>query len=72
MENHVKYAENIYFQGQDGSLYVNLFIPSELNWPEKGVTLRQESQLLTAGNQVYGGRSQNPSFQAAPTPAQVG
>jgi DUF1680 family protein len=51
MENHVKYAENIYFQGQDGSLYVNLFIPSELKWPEKGLTLRQESQL-PAGNQV--------------------
>jgi DUF1680 family protein len=51
MENHVKYAENIYFQGQDGSLYVNLFIPSELSWKEKGVTLRQESQL-PAGDQV--------------------
>ncbi|UOG77494.1 glycoside hydrolase family 127 protein (plasmid) [Hymenobacter tibetensis] len=45
MENHVKYAENIYFQGQDGSVYVNLFMPSELNWQEKGVTLRQDSQL---------------------------
>jgi DUF1680 family protein len=51
MENHVKYAENIYFQGQDGSLYVNLFIPSELSWQAKGVTLRQESQL-PASDQV--------------------
>jgi uncharacterized protein len=36
MENHVKYHENIYSQGKDGSLFVNLFIPSELNWKRKG------------------------------------
>jgi hypothetical protein len=45
MENHVKYGESIYFQGSDGSLYVNLFIPSRLNWKEKqfGVTLQTDS-----------------------------
>ncbi len=41
MENHSKYAESIYFQGSDGSLYVNLFIPSKLNWKEKGITVTQ-------------------------------
>jgi DUF1680 family protein len=51
MENHVKYAENIYFQGADGSLYVNLFIPSELSWKAQNLTLRQETQL-PATNQV--------------------
>lgn len=35
MENHSKYGENIYFEGVDGSLYVNLFIPSQLNWKDK-------------------------------------
>lgn len=35
MENHVKYGESIYFQGSDGSLYVNLFVPSRLTWKEK-------------------------------------
>ena len=45
MENHVKYGESIYFQGADNSLYVNLFIPSELTWKAQGVVLRQESQL---------------------------
>ncbi len=45
MENHVKYGENIYYRGKDGSLYVNLFIPSVLNWKEKGITVKQESQL---------------------------
>lgn len=45
MENHVKYNESIYFRGADGSLYVNLFIPSVLNWAQKGLTIKQESNL---------------------------
>jgi DUF1680 family protein len=45
MENHVKYNESIYFRGDDGSLYVNLFIPSVLKWSEKGLTIKQESNL---------------------------
>ncbi|HEV8427788.1 MAG TPA: beta-L-arabinofuranosidase domain-containing protein [Pyrinomonadaceae bacterium] len=43
MENHAKYGEAIYFHGRE-SLWVNLFIPSELNWREKGFTLRQETR----------------------------
>lgn len=56
MENHVKYGESIYFRGKDGSLYVNLFIPSRLSWKEKGITIEQnttlpasDSVLLTVG-----------------------
>ncbi len=45
MENHVKYNESIYFKGADGSLYVNLFIPSKLNWEEKGLQLTMDTQL---------------------------
>ena len=45
MENPVKYGESIYFHGRDGSLYVNLFIPSILNWKEKGIMVRQETLL---------------------------
>lgn len=45
MENHVKYNESIYFKGSDGSLYVNLFIPSKLNWAEKGLHLTMETTL---------------------------
>jgi DUF1680 family protein len=45
MENHVKYNESIYFRGSDGSLYVNLFIPSVLNWKDKGITIKQETTL---------------------------
>lgn len=44
MENHAKYAEAIYAANAD-KLYVNLFINSLLNWQDKGVTIRQESEL---------------------------
>ena len=44
MENHAKYGDTIYFHDED-SLYVNLFIASELAWPEKGLSLRQETQF---------------------------
>jgi uncharacterized protein len=43
MENHAKYEDSIYFHGTN-LLYVNLFIPSELKWKEKGVVMRQETQ----------------------------
>lgn len=42
MENHGKYNEFIYTH-QDNSLYLNLFIASELNWQEKGIRLKQET-----------------------------
>lgn len=45
MENHVKYNEGIYSRGVDGSVYVNLFIPSVLNWAGKGLSLKQENNL---------------------------
>lgn len=41
-ENHVKYTEGIYFHN-DKELWVNLFIASELKWPERQLTLRQET-----------------------------
>ena len=42
MENHGKYNQLIYTHIRD-TLFINLFIPSELNWKEKGITLRQET-----------------------------
>jgi hypothetical protein len=44
MENHGKYGEFIYSH-QDDTLFVNLFIASEVNWKEKNVTLRQETSF---------------------------
>ncbi|MFD2581465.1 beta-L-arabinofuranosidase domain-containing protein [Pedobacter vanadiisoli] len=51
MENHVKYNESIYSRGSDGSLYVNLFIPSVLDWKEKGIKITQQT-ALPAGDQT--------------------
>ena len=39
-ESHAKYQSSIYFHN-DKELYVNLFIPSELNW--NGIIVRQET-----------------------------
>lgn len=44
MENHGKYGEFIYTHSSD-SLFVNLFIASELNWKEKGLVIRQETSF---------------------------
>ncbi len=43
VENHAKYGDSIYWHDADG-LYVNLFIPSELTWREKGIRVRQETK----------------------------
>lgn len=44
MENHGKYNQFIYTHNGD-SLYLNLFIASELNWKEKGVKIEQETKF---------------------------
>ena len=49
MEDHAKYTEDIYFQGADGSLYVNLFIPSVLNWRDRKVKVTQQTAYPEKG-----------------------
>ncbi len=44
MENHGKYNQFIYTHQHD-SLFLNLFIASQLNWKEKGITLKQETNF---------------------------
>ena len=44
MENHGKYGQFVYTHVGD-ALYVNLFVSSELNWKEKGISLRQETSF---------------------------
>lgn len=41
-ENQAKYGEFIYYHNAN-ELYVNLFIPSELHWKEKGIKVKQET-----------------------------
>src|SRR5262249_30954369 len=56
MENHSKYNDTIYFHdsstsaGQPSSLYVNLFIPSELTWKDKGFKIRQQTKYPEEGS----------------------
>jgi len=59
MENHAKYPDTIYFH-DDQSLYVNLFIASELNWKEKKVQVRQETQFPEADSTRLVFKSEKP------------
>jgi hypothetical protein len=60
VESFARLGSDIYYRAEN-DLYVNLFIPSEVRWVEKGVTLRQETGfprtprtqlLLRTGKQV--------------------
>jgi DUF1680 family protein len=48
VENHAKYGDSIYFHN-DTTLWVNLFIASELNWQAKGLKVRQETKYPDEG-----------------------
>jgi DUF1680 family protein len=50
IENTARYNEGIYFHNND-SLWVNLYIPSELSWREAGMVLRQQGDI-TRGDPV--------------------
>lgn len=45
IENHAKYAEQIYSYDGKNDLYVNLFIPSVLNWKEKNIRITQTNYI---------------------------
>jgi uncharacterized protein len=44
MENHGKYNQIIYTHSND-SLFLNLFVASELNWKERGIRIKQQTQF---------------------------
>ena len=43
-EEFAKLADSIYFHN-DRDIFVNLFIASEVHWPEKGLTIRQDTRF---------------------------
>jgi DUF1680 family protein len=45
IENHAKYAELIYAH-DDKNIWVNLFVPSQLDWKEKGIRFTQKQIFL--------------------------
>lgn len=72
MENHGKYNELIYTHRHD-SLFVNLFIASELNWRDKRIQLKQETNFpfeektkltITGGSSHYKLMIRYPSWVA--------
>lgn len=44
IENHTKYGELIYSHSEN-DIFVNLFIPSTLNWKEKGIQIEQNTDF---------------------------
>ena len=44
VEEFAKLGDSIYFHDAQG-LFINLFIASQVNWPEKGLRLRQETNF---------------------------
>ncbi len=50
MENHGKYGQFIYTRSGSDSLQINLFIPSVLDWQEKGVKVTQTTEYPAEGN----------------------
>jgi DUF1680 family protein len=49
VEEYSKLNDSIYWRDRDG-VYVNLFIASELDWPERGLKLRQETKYPESPN----------------------
>jgi DUF1680 family protein len=43
-EEYAKLTDTVYFHNED-SLYVNLYIDSQLEWPEKGLRIKQETRF---------------------------
>jgi len=51
MESHTRYQEVVYSKTKDGTgLYVNLYMPTTLNWAEKGFQIVQETDYLNEGS----------------------
>lgn len=58
-ENQAKYGEAIYYHNKN-ELFINLFIASELNWREKGVTILQETKFPQESSSTLTVRTEEP------------
>jgi DUF1680 family protein len=72
IESHAKYGEFIYARDRD-ALFVNLFIPSTLQWREKGVQITQANsfpdqagtRITVDGNASFTMKIRHPAWVAA-------
>lgn len=60
-ENHAKYTESIYYKNNDG-IFVNLFIPSKVDWKEKGLQLTQTTSFPESETIIIEISSSIPTF----------
>jgi len=59
LEDFAKLNDSIYFHDDEG-VYVNLFVPSRLNWKDRGIELRQSTNFPESGKTLF-------TVQASPT-----
>ena len=59
VEEFAKFNDSIYFHDGRG-IYVNLFVPSEVDWRQKGVRLRQETRFPESDTTTLTIHSQQP------------
>lgn len=52
MEDHVRYATSVYFHSKN-DLYINLYVPSRVNWKAKGVTIEQITSFPDAEQVLF-------------------
>lgn len=45
LENHAKYGDFIYSKDSSENLYINLFIPSSLNWEKRNIQITQTTEF---------------------------
>ena len=61
-ESHVKYASSIYFHS-DKDLYVNLFIPSKVDWDSTSITQKTLFPSSSATSFTINGKQKNFTFR---------
>lgn len=59
MENFTKLGDSIYFHNDD-SIIVNQYVASTLNWKEKGITLKQDSDVTKSDEATFTVSSSSP------------
>lgn len=60
MENHVKYGDFIYSEGSDSSLFVNLFIPSQLKWTNRRMVIVQDTDIPASDKTILKVKTEQP------------
>ncbi|MGC4019476.1 MAG: glycoside hydrolase family 127 protein [Muricomes sp.] len=63
MENHFKYIESVYFQSED-TLYVNLFLESQVYWQSRGILVKQTVAEAHPGDITLYFKSENKACES--------